>query len=291
MTQTIGSTNRDVLLVVDIQNDFCPVAVCPCRTGTRSCRSSIGSPGASSTSCSPRIGTPPAIAPSRRRPARSSQLPYGEQVLWPDHCVQGTFGADFHPGLTIPRAELVLRKGYHRDIDSYSAFFENDRATPTGLAGYLRERQLTRVSSLLGSRSTSACAIRRKTPAGSASRWSSSRTPAVASTSTAPSRPRGGTSTSWPSAASRATPSADPVRTRIGLDQDIHRDADRNVASRPELSAEIDFEQAAIVSFVAPVIGDVEAHLVPDIVGIAARRKLEVGDLRSPPPAGITRGP
>jgi nicotinamidase-related amidase len=71
--------------------------------------------------------------------------PYGEQILWPDHCVQGTPGAGFHPWLDRTRAELVLRKGYHREIDSYSVFYENDRMTPTGLAGYLRERGLERI--------------------------------------------------------------------------------------------------------------------------------------------------
>jgi nicotinamidase/pyrazinamidase len=67
-------------------------------------------------------------------------MPYGQQTLWPDHCVQGTEGADFHPGLDWTRAQMVIRKGFRPDIDSYSAFFENDRTTPTGLAGYLRER-------------------------------------------------------------------------------------------------------------------------------------------------------
>ena len=66
--------------------------------------------------------------------------PYGTQVLWPDHCVQGTTGAAFHPDLDLPNAELVLRKGFHKEIDSYSAFYENDRKTPTGLVSYLRER-------------------------------------------------------------------------------------------------------------------------------------------------------
>ena len=73
------------------------------------------------------------------------QVPYGTQHLWPDHCIQGTPGADLHPGLHIPHAELLLRKGFRRDIDSYSAFTENDGTTPTGLAGYLRERALTRL--------------------------------------------------------------------------------------------------------------------------------------------------
>ena len=70
---------------------------------------------------------------------------YGTQPLWPDHCIQGTPGAALHPALDIPHAELILRKGFRRSIDSYSAFTENDGDTPTGLAGYLRERGLTRL--------------------------------------------------------------------------------------------------------------------------------------------------
>ncbi len=73
------------------------------------------------------------------------EAPYGAQYLWPDHCVQGTPGACLHPDLHIPHAELLLRKGFRRTIDSYSAFTENDGATPTGLAGYLRERNLKRL--------------------------------------------------------------------------------------------------------------------------------------------------
>ena len=67
-------------------------------------------------------------------------MPYGPQTLWPDHCIQNTTGAAFHKGLDIPHAELIIRKGFRKEIDSYSAFFENDRKTPTGLAGYLGER-------------------------------------------------------------------------------------------------------------------------------------------------------
>ena len=70
---------------------------------------------------------------------------YGTQHLWPDHCIQGTRGAELHPDLSIPHAELILRKGFRKNIDSYSAFTENDQQTPTGLAGYLRERGLTRL--------------------------------------------------------------------------------------------------------------------------------------------------
>ena len=72
-------------------------------------------------------------------------MSYGQQTLWPDHCIQGTEGAAFHPQLKTDRAELVIRKGFRGEINSYSAFYENDRRTPTGLAGYLRERGLRRI--------------------------------------------------------------------------------------------------------------------------------------------------
>jgi nicotinamidase/pyrazinamidase len=80
-----------------------------------------------------------------RRPFETIRLPYGDQVLWPDHCVQGTRGAALHEGLRLPQAQLLIRKGFHPDVDSYSAFLEADRKTPTGLASYLRERSLRRV--------------------------------------------------------------------------------------------------------------------------------------------------
>jgi nicotinamidase/pyrazinamidase len=75
-----------------------------------------------------------------KKPFETIELPYGSQVLWPDHCVQGTAGAAIHPDLNLTKAQLVIRKGHHRDIDSYSAFLEADRETTTGLAGYLKER-------------------------------------------------------------------------------------------------------------------------------------------------------
>jgi nicotinamidase/pyrazinamidase len=80
-----------------------------------------------------------------QQPYAQIQAPYGPQTLWPDHCVQHTAGAALHPALDIPHAELILRKGFRSEIDSYSAFVENDRTTATGLAGYLRERGLTRL--------------------------------------------------------------------------------------------------------------------------------------------------
>ena len=81
-----------------------------------------------------------------KKPFETVTMAYGSQTLWPDHCVQGTPGAAFHPGFDLTKAELILRKGFDQKIDSYSAFFENDRTTPTGLAGYLRERGITSVT-------------------------------------------------------------------------------------------------------------------------------------------------
>ena len=80
-----------------------------------------------------------------RKPFETIELAYGTQVLWPDHCVQGTAGAALHPELNVAKAQLVIRKGHHAGIDSYSAFLEADRTTPTGLAGYLRERNLDKL--------------------------------------------------------------------------------------------------------------------------------------------------
>lgn len=78
-------------------------------------------------------------------PFETIELPYGTQVLWPKHCVQGTHDAEFHPELNISTAQLIIRKGFHPDIDSYSAFMEADRKTPTGLKGYLKEHQIDTV--------------------------------------------------------------------------------------------------------------------------------------------------
>jgi nicotinamidase/pyrazinamidase len=86
-----------------------------------------------------------AQAHAGKKPYEQLEVNYGVQTLWPDHCVQGTRGAEFHPNLHLPQAELIMRKGFHPEIDSYSAFFENDRTTATGLCGYLRERGINRV--------------------------------------------------------------------------------------------------------------------------------------------------
>jgi len=145
----------DALLVIDVQNDFCPAA--------------DGVGGALAVAGGDEI-VPLINALGRRfehvlltqdwhphghisfasshpgkQPYQQIEAAYGTQTLWPDHCVQGSVGAALHPGLDLPHAELVLRKGFRREIDSYSAFLENDHVTPTGLAGYLRERGLTRL--------------------------------------------------------------------------------------------------------------------------------------------------
>jgi nicotinamidase/pyrazinamidase len=143
--------DRDVLLVVDVQNDFCPGGALAVPGGdevvpavNRLARefahvilTQDWHPPGHSSFASARPG---------HHPFETVEMPYGSQILWPDHCVQGTSGAAFHPGLETPRAELVLRKGFHPGIDSYSAFCENDRHTATGLAAYLRERGFERIT-------------------------------------------------------------------------------------------------------------------------------------------------
>jgi nicotinamidase/pyrazinamidase len=150
-----GLRPTDALLVIDLQNDFCPAI--------------NGAGGALAVAGGDQIV--PAINALGRRfahvlltqdwhppahisfasahpgaqPYQQVAAPYGAQTLWPDHCLQGSPGAALHPALDLPHAELILRKGFRREIDSYSAFLENDHRTPTGLAGYLRERGLTRL--------------------------------------------------------------------------------------------------------------------------------------------------
>ena len=144
-------TERDVLIVTDPQRDFCPGGALAVPDGdaiipavNRLARSFAHviltqdwhTPGHASF----------ASSHPGKRPFDTIEVSYGTQILWPDHCVQGTRGARFHPELNVPHAELVVRKGFRSAIDSYSAFRENDRLTPTGLAGYLRERGLERIT-------------------------------------------------------------------------------------------------------------------------------------------------
>ena len=138
----MGFAGTDFLLVVDVQNDFC--------TG-----GALAVPGGEDVvpvinrlvALFPHVGLTQdwhapghhsfASAHAGRAPFETIDLAYGPQTLWPDHCVKGSDGAGFHPGLDTVPAEVVIRKGFRRQIDSYSAFYENDRRTPTGLAGYL----------------------------------------------------------------------------------------------------------------------------------------------------------
>lgn len=140
---------QDVLIVVDVQNDFMPggalavpgggeIVPLVNRLARRFAHVVL------TQDWHPAGHLSFASAHEGRRTFETASLPYGEQILWPDHCVQGTPGAAFHRGLDIPHAELVIRKGYNIAVDSYSAFREAD-GQPTGLAGYLRERGLGRV--------------------------------------------------------------------------------------------------------------------------------------------------
>jgi nicotinamidase/pyrazinamidase len=141
---------NDVLLVIDVQNDFCPGGALAVPDGD-SVVPDINRMAGDFGHCvltqdwHPAGHSSFATTHSGKAPFSTISMPYGEQTLWPDHCIQGSKGAEFHPGLDLPGAEMIIRKGYNPEIDSYSAFFENDRKTPTGLAGYLGERGLKRV--------------------------------------------------------------------------------------------------------------------------------------------------
>jgi len=143
--------DRDVLVVVDVQNDFCPGGALAVPGGDEIVpavnRLAAGFAHVILTQdWHPRGHASFASSHQGKRPHETIELSYGQQILWPDHCVQGTEGAAFHPGLDVPHAELVVRKGFRGAIDSYSAFRENDHRTPTGLAGYLKERGFERIT-------------------------------------------------------------------------------------------------------------------------------------------------
>jgi nicotinamidase/pyrazinamidase len=141
-------TPEDALLVIDMQVDFMPGGALAVKDGDAIIPgiNTIASKFAHvilTQDWHPRGHISFASTHHKQPFVDTIEAPYGTQHLWPDHCIQGTRGAQLHPGLDIPHAELILRKGFRRDIDSYSAFTENDGTTPTGLAGYLRERGLT----------------------------------------------------------------------------------------------------------------------------------------------------
>ena len=141
----------EALIVIDVQNDFCPGGALAVAGGDQIVPlvnrlierfenvvlTQDWHPAGHSSFASTHPG---------REPFSTVEMPYGPQTLWPDHCVQGSEGARFHPGLKWDKAQLVVRKGFRPAIDSYSAFFENDHRTPTGLGGYLKERGIARVT-------------------------------------------------------------------------------------------------------------------------------------------------
>ncbi len=142
------------LIVIDVQNDFCPGgalavpdgdAVVPGINALIAEMQAAGAAVVLTQDWHPAGHSSFASAHPGKAPMEMTEMPYGPQVLWPDHCIQGSPGAAFHPDLETDRADLLIRKGFNPAIDSYSAFFENDRTTPTGLEGYLRTRGVTRL--------------------------------------------------------------------------------------------------------------------------------------------------
>jgi nicotinamidase/pyrazinamidase len=142
--------DTDVLLVIDVQRDFCPGGQLAIQEGD-AVVPVINRLAAHfdhillTQDWHPASHTSFASNHPGAEPYQTIQAPYGPQTLWPDHCVQGSHGAEFHPDLDLSAAELILRKGFRPEIDSYSAFLENDKKTTTGLAGYLLERGIRRI--------------------------------------------------------------------------------------------------------------------------------------------------
>jgi nicotinamidase/pyrazinamidase len=151
MVKTEEIMAQSALIVIDVQNDFCPGGALAVERGDE-----VVAPINRLISKAEHVILTQDWHPARhssfasshagRQPFTTITVDYGEQTLWPDHCVQGSPGAEFHSRLEWTRAELILRMGFRRAIDSYSAFFENDRKTPTGLSGYLKERGIDTVT-------------------------------------------------------------------------------------------------------------------------------------------------
>lgn len=148
---TIINQNASAFIVIDVQNDFCPGGALAVKDGDAII------PGINqeiekfdnvilTQDWHPVGHTSFASSHPGHSPYDTITMPYGEQTLWPDHCLQGSHGAEFNAQLHWTKAALVIRKGYNKNIDSYSGFFENDHTTPTGLAGYLRERSITHLT-------------------------------------------------------------------------------------------------------------------------------------------------
>ncbi|HXV25878.1 MAG TPA: bifunctional nicotinamidase/pyrazinamidase [Alphaproteobacteria bacterium] len=142
--------SHTALIIVDVQNDFCPGGALAVPKGDEivplvNRLIAAFEHVVLTQDWHPKDHSSFASNHQGKAPFSTTVMPYGEQTLWPDHCVQGTRGAEFHGDLLWTKAELIIRKGFRPAIDSYSAIYENDHKTPTGLAGYLRERGLTRL--------------------------------------------------------------------------------------------------------------------------------------------------
>jgi nicotinamidase/pyrazinamidase len=138
------------LIVIDVQNDFCPGGALAVAGGDEivaGINALMANSGAVilTQDWHPAGHSSFASSHDGKDPFEMTTMPYGDQVLWPDHCIQRSQGALFHPALDQDRADMIIRKGYNPAIDSYSAFFENDQTTPTGLEGYLRARGITQL--------------------------------------------------------------------------------------------------------------------------------------------------
>ena len=142
---------KTALLVIDVQNDFCPAGALEVAGGNEIIPY-INEEMAKyecvvlTQDWHPKGHSSFATSHEGKNPLELIKMPYGDQVLWPDHCVQGSKGAEFHPDLNIEQANAIIRKGSNPFIDSYSAFFENDRKTPTGLDGYLKSLEIEKIN-------------------------------------------------------------------------------------------------------------------------------------------------
>ena len=142
---------KTALLVIDVQNDFCPAGALAV-VGGNEIIPHINEEMAKydcvvlTQDWHPKGHSSFATSHEGKNPLELIKMPYGDQVLWPDHCVQGSKGAEFHPDLNIEQANAIIRKGSNPFIDSYSAFFENDRKTPTGLDGYLKSLEIEKIN-------------------------------------------------------------------------------------------------------------------------------------------------
>jgi len=138
------------LLVIDMQNDFCPGGALAVAGGDEIVQGINALMAEHENVIFTQDWHPAghlsfASSHEGKAPFEMTEMPYGPQVLWPDHCIQGSHGGQFHTELELDRAQMIIRKGFRREIDSYSAFFENDHETPTGLDGYLRTRGISRL--------------------------------------------------------------------------------------------------------------------------------------------------